>query len=145
MESSTTPRFEGAAMGQANSAACTSSAAAGHTAANVATTSDSADGSAARELHEIAKRLTAADAVLEKDIFSVATAYLRLRRGQIKEVIRMLSDNFVGYPAMSSLVCEWLAMLADDPESHEGLQGMPSSAMFFSVAACCLWLHVARA
>jgi hypothetical protein len=85
-------------------------------------TADAAE-SAARELHDIERRLTAPDAVLENDIFSVATSYLKLRRRQIKEVIQMLSDNFVGYPAMASLVCEWLAMLAAEPDPHEASQG----------------------
>ena len=102
-----------------------------------ATAQADADTAAARELREIDRRLTAPDAVLEKDIFAVATGYLRHRRGQIKEVIQKLSDNFVGYPAMGSLCCEWLAML-DEPAAREGAAMSEGAApVRANVASCC--------
>jgi hypothetical protein len=71
-----------------------------------------------KQFREIDKQLTAPDAVLGKNIFTVATKYLQFRPRMIKEVVQKLSDNYVGYPAMASLVCDWLSQL-EHPETQE--------------------------
>lgn len=72
-----------------------------------------------RELREANKQLTAPDAALRPDIYGAAAKYLRLRKGPqgIREVVTKLSESYVGYPTMASLVCGWLGQLEG---SHAG-------------------------
>eukprot|EP00054_Salpingoeca_dolichothecata_P021433 m.137200 g.137200 ORF g.137200 m.137200 type:complete len:919 (-) comp23983_c0_seq1:198-2954(-) len=62
------------------------------------------------------QQLSAPDAIMDTNVFSTLAGYLQ-EDGSPEELIRMLSDNYVGFAQMSNLLHDWLLIAGEDNES----------------------------
>ncbi|KAK9864357.1 hypothetical protein WJX84_002228 [Apatococcus fuscideae] len=70
------------------------------------------------------------DAVMEPDVLSVLRTYVREDGGKPKTAVEELSESFVGYAHMASLVCKWLQQ-SEDPSRTPGAEATPQDEAFF--------------
>lgn len=62
---------------------------------------------------EIEAMLCVPDAVLDRNVLGLLRRFIQ-NGGAPAAAIEMLSQGYVGYPAMAALVCDWLALLRED-------------------------------
>eukprot|EP00887_Chlorella_sp_A99_P003095 scaffold9.g3095.t1 len=89
----------------------------------------------ASKLNELEAFLRQPDAVMEPDILGRLREYV-LARGNPKQAVEHLTDSYVGYAQMSTLVCSWLK-LTDDAAAAPGAAApaVPPAAVPAAAAA----------
>lgn len=77
--------------------------------------------SAAQVLNELEVALRKTDAVLEPGVLSTLGEYVS-RNGNPAQAIEYLTDGYVGYAQMGSLLCSWLRFAEEEEDEREGSQ-----------------------
>lgn len=86
---------------------------------NPTTSGDGAgNDSAAHVLNELEVALRKTDAVLEPGVLSTLGEYLR-QNGNASQAIEYLSDGYVGYAQMGSLLCSWLRFVEEEEDQEQ--------------------------
>ena len=67
-------------------------------------------------LSELVARLSAPDSIMEPDVLSTLASYMQ-SGGEPRTAIRLLSDNYRGYPDTINLLDHWLSLTDDPPSS----------------------------
>eukprot|EP00208_Stichococcus_sp_RCC1054_P007334 CAMPEP_0206143588 /NCGR_PEP_ID=MMETSP1473-20131121/21097_1 /ASSEMBLY_ACC=CAM_ASM_001109 /TAXON_ID=1461547 /ORGANISM="Stichococcus sp, Strain RCC1054" /LENGTH=254 /DNA_ID=CAMNT_0053539063 /DNA_START=124 /DNA_END=885 /DNA_ORIENTATION=+ len=78
-----------------------------------------ADDTQSQQLSALESIFRQPDAVMEPNIFDTLCQYVAAH-GQPRTAIELLCENYVGYPQMGTLVCDWLAATEGYVQSGEG-------------------------
>jgi len=91
-----------------------------------------ADDVNAQVLNELEGQLRKPDAVLEPDILWKLGEYVK-NKGSPAQAIEYMTDGYVGYAQMGSLLCSWLRFVEEEEETlqnsagHGGIRGLQAS------------------